>query len=92
MPATDDARAPSDISSFRVEPDGTLTLLNPIAAVIGIGASDEALSGNSRYLYARNALQGTISVFEVQNDGSLTRVQDILALPPGGAAIGIAAK
>jgi len=81
-----------DISSFRVEPDGTLILLNPIAAVIGVGASDEALSGNSRFLYARNALQGTISVFEVENDGSLTRLQDILALPPGGAAIGIAAK
>jgi len=81
-----------DISSFRVEPDGTLILLNPIAAVVGIGASDQTLSGNSNFLYARNALQGTISVFAVENDGSLTRLQDIVALPPGGAAIGIAAK
>ena len=67
-------------------------LLNPIAAVVGIGASDQTLSGNSNFLYARNALQGTISVFAVENDGSLTRLQDIVALPPGGAAIGIAAK
>ena len=81
-----------DISSFRVERNGTLTLLDPIAAVIGEGASDEALSNNSRYLYARNALQGTISVFRVENDGGLTRLQDVLAVPPGGAAIGIAAK
>jgi len=67
-------------------------LLNPIAAVIGIGASDQTLSINSRYLYARNAIQGTISVFRVGDDGSLTRIQDILAVPPGGAAIGIAGK
>jgi len=81
-----------DISSFRVNRDGTLALLNPIAAVIGVGASDQTLSVNSRYLYARNALQGTISVFRVESDGSLSRLQDVLALPPGGAAIGIAAK
>ena len=78
-----------DISSFRVAPDGTLSLLNPIAAVIGIGASDQALSGDSRYLYARNAIQGTINVFEVdRTNGTLTPIQVILGLPPGGAAIG----
>lgn len=81
-----------DISSFRVERDGTLVLLNSTAAVIGIGASDQALSLNSRFLYARNALLGTISVFRVGNDGALTPVQEVVALPPGGAAIGIAAK
>lgn len=81
-----------DISSFRVAPDGTLTLLNPTAAIIGVGASDETFSGNSKFLYARNAIQGTISVFAVENDGSLIRIQDIVALPPGGAAIGIAGK
>ncbi len=81
-----------DISSFRVEPDGTLVLLNPTAAILGVGASDQALSGNSQFLYARNALQGTISVFGVESDGSLTPIQTILAVPPGGAAIGIAAK
>lgn len=67
-------------------------LLNPTAAVIGIGASDQTLSLNSRYPYARNALQGTISAFRVENDGALTRIQDIVAVLPGGAAIGIAGK
>ena len=33
-----------DISSFLVNRDGTLVLLNSTAAVIGLGASDEALS------------------------------------------------
>ena len=81
-----------DISSFRVEPDGTIILLNSTAAFIGVGASDQTFSGNSKFLYARNALQGTISVFAVESDGSLTRLQDIVAVPPGGAAIGIAGK
>lgn len=81
-----------DISSFRVEPDGTLVLLDPSAAVIGIGASDQAFSGNSAFLYARNALLGTISVFAVTPDGALVPVQTIVALAPGGTAIGIAAR
>lgn len=81
-----------DISSFRVERDGTLVLQNPTAGLVGIGASDQTLSLNSRYLYARNALLGTITVFVVENDGSLTPRQTILAVPPGGAAIGLAGK
>jgi len=75
-----------------VAPDGTLVLLNSTAAFIGVGASDQTFSGNSKFLYARNALLGTISVFAVESDGSLTRLQDIVAVPPGGAAIGIAGK
>jgi 6-phosphogluconolactonase (cycloisomerase 2 family) len=80
-----------DISSYRVEPNGTLVLLNSTAGFIGIGASDQAISINSRYLYARNALQGTIAVFRIETDGSLIRLQDIVAVPPGGTAIGFAA-
>jgi len=82
-----------DISSYRVESDGTLLLLNSIAGTVGIGASDQTLSGDSHFLYARNALQGTISVFRVdQTNGTLTPIQTVTGLPPGGAAIGIAAK
>ncbi len=43
-------------------------------------------------MYARSASDGTISVFRVENDGALTRLQDIGGLPPGGGAIGIAAR
>ncbi len=56
-------------------------------------ASDQAMSVNSRYLYARNVLTGTISAFRVdQTDGALTPIQTIVGLPLGGAAIGIAAR
>ena len=84
-----------DISSFRVLPNGSLQLLNPIAdgGNTGIGASDEAMSGNSKYLYARNALQSSIDVYEVGSDGSLTPVQTVVDPRLGTlAAIGLAAK
>jgi len=81
-----------DISSYRVDQDGTTALINSTAGVVGVGASDEALSVNSQFLYARNALQGTISVFRVEADGSLTALQVIGGIPPGGAAIGLAAR
>ena len=86
----------NNISSYRVRPDGTMTLLEPIA-----GRTDElprpvaisedlTLSENSRYLYARNARDGDIFAFEVQSDGKLVEIQSLpAALPPGGA-IGVA--
>jgi len=51
------------VSSYRVGPDGSLELLNPQAATVGSGSSDVALSGDSRYLYVKNTLQGTVATF-----------------------------
>ena len=79
-----------DISSFRVEPDGTLVLLDPVAGTLGVLPIDEALSNNSHYLYARTLSDGRITAFAVQEDGSLTPIQTVGGLPPG--AIGLAAK
>ena len=82
-----------NISSYRVDSDGSLTLLDPNAGNTGgTGASDQALSGNSRFLYARNSVQGTISSFRVGDDGSLVPLQVVAAPNPAGAGIGIAAK
>ncbi|MGI9048443.1 MAG: lactonase family protein [Rubrobacteraceae bacterium] len=82
-----------NISSYRVDPDGSLTLLNPNAGNTGgAGASDQTLSGDSRFLYSRNSVQGTISSFRVENDGTLVPLQVVAAPDAGGAGIGIAAK
>jgi len=86
----------NNISSYRVRPDSTMTLLDPIAGradelprPVAI-AEDMTLSENSRYLYARNARDGDIFAFEVQPDGTLVEIQSLPgALPPGGA-IGVA--
>ncbi|HXI15931.1 MAG TPA: beta-propeller fold lactonase family protein [Chloroflexota bacterium] len=84
-----------DISSYRVAPDGVLTLLQPIAAVVGppeSGPADEALSQDSKFLYVRVISDGTIRAFKVDQDtGVLTPIQTLAGLPPL-SAIGIAAK
>jgi len=85
-----------DISSYRVNPDGTLALLQSIAADTGgLFPIDEALSGNSKYLYQRTlraptGAPGTIRAYRVEQDGTLTFLQSVEGLPPG--AIGLAAK
>ncbi len=84
-----------DLSSYRVEPDGTLILLQPVAAVLGppeSGPADQALSINSKVLYVRVVNEGTIAAFKVdQQTGALTPIQVIGGLPPF-MAIGLAAK
>lgn len=83
-----------DISSYRVEPDGTLVLLEPVAAVLGLpgsGPADQAMSFDSQYLYARVTSDGTIRALKVDvATGSLTPIQTVGGLPP--SAIGLAAK
>ncbi len=86
----------NNISSYRVDPDGTLTLLESNAGRVDelprpVAISEDlTLSENSRYLYARNARDGDIFAFEVQPNGKLVEIQNLpAALPPGGA-IGVA--
>jgi 6-phosphogluconolactonase (cycloisomerase 2 family) len=53
------------ISSYRVRPDGSLELLNSQAATVGSGSSDVALSRDSRFLYVKNTLEGTVTGFRI---------------------------
>lgn len=80
------------ISSYRVEPDGTLELLNPQAATVGSGSSDVALSGDSRYLYVKNTFLGTVTTFRIERDGALTQLDVDRDDSPGGGSVGLAAQ
>lgn len=62
------------LSSYRVRPDGSLELLNSEAATVGSGSSDLTLSGNSKFLYAKNSIEGTVTAFRVEDDGALTQI------------------
>lgn len=83
-----------DISSYTVAPDGTLALLQPIAApgVTEGGASDQAMSLNSHYLYLKynGGMSGQMTAYKVESNGTLTFIQGLTGLPLG--AIGLAAK
>ena len=78
------------ISSYRVRPDGSLELLNGQAATVGAGSSDVTLSGNSRYLYVKNSLQGTVTTFQIEDDGALAQIDQDRDASMGGGSIGIA--
>jgi 6-phosphogluconolactonase (cycloisomerase 2 family) len=64
------------IGVLNIDRDGTLFLLD-IAKAIG-GVIDEALSNNSRYLYALSSSNKTILGFQVGSDGGLTQIQSTI--------------
>ena len=80
------------VSSYTLGADGTLTLLNSVAANVGANSFpiDMALNNSSRYLYVlANGLQ-TVEAFSVAPDGSLTKIDSAGGLPFGTQ--GIAAR
>jgi 6-phosphogluconolactonase len=81
------------ISSYGIgSGDGTLTLINPIAANTGPDSAprDMALNTSSRFLYVQIGGGTAVASFRVGHDGSLTLIDTDEGLPFG--AQGIAAK
>jgi 6-phosphogluconolactonase len=74
----------STISSYRVDADGSLELLEPVAASTNLGQKgvrDEAITGDGRFLYALDADARRIYGWSVGEDGSLVPVGDADGLP-----------
>jgi 6-phosphogluconolactonase len=83
------------ISSYKVAPDGSLSLISEIAARTGNAPVDLAITPNNQYLYNVNAVDGTVSMFKIeQANGSLISLGEIGGLPHdgSGSAVGIAAR
>jgi 6-phosphogluconolactonase (cycloisomerase 2 family) len=79
------------ISSYRIEKNGAISLLEAQAGLTGEGSSpiDMALSKDGRFLYALGATSDTISIFRIQTDGSLEALGEV-SVPAG--AVGLAAR
>ena len=79
------------ISSYRIEKDGVISLLEAQAGLTGEGSSpiDMAFSNNGKFLYALGAASDTISIFQVREDGSLESLGSV-SVPAG--AVGLAAR
>jgi 6-phosphogluconolactonase (cycloisomerase 2 family) len=82
----------SNVSSYHVEPDGTITLLQGMAGFTGDGSApaDLSVSPDGHHLYVRNGTTATISSFKVRDDGTLAVRPLTTGLPP--AAVGLAAN
>lgn len=80
------------ISGYHVENGGSVTLLNSngITATTGVTPGDVTLSINSRFLYNLNSTSHSITLFSVNEDGSLDALGTVDGVPAG--AVGIAAK
>jgi 6-phosphogluconolactonase (cycloisomerase 2 family) len=80
----------SSVSGYRVNPDGSLTLLNPTAGLTGAGSrpADAAFSRNGLYLYVRSGGSETISAFRWQPDGSLASLGEVSVM---AGSVGLAA-
>jgi 6-phosphogluconolactonase len=80
------------ISSYRIDRDGRLVLLESVAGRTGAGGApvDMAVTRESRFLYALDGGTAGISAFRVQPGGDLEPVPGVSGLPR--AAVGIAAR
>jgi 6-phosphogluconolactonase len=85
--------ASGTISSYRINAeDGSLTLLDPVAANTGMNSApiDMTLSVNSRFLFVLLGGSQSVASFRIGGNGSLTLVDTAVGLPLG--AQGIVAK
>jgi len=84
--------ATSDISTYALHKDGSLTLLESEAADADL-PNDMAVARDhgSRFLYVLNSGNGTVGVFRIDDDGSLTSLGAVGGLPVDAGAQGLAA-
>jgi 6-phosphogluconolactonase (cycloisomerase 2 family) len=84
--------ATSDISSYRIGNDGSLTLLEAVAAAAEL-PNDMAVAGRNgnSFFYVLNSGAGTVGAFRINTDGSLTELGAVGGLPIDAGAQGLAA-
>lgn len=84
--------ATSNISSYTIDGNGNLTLLEEVAGT-GTLPNDLAVAvdGDASYLYVVNAGDGNVGAFRINSDFSLTSLGTFSGLPVDAGAQGLAA-
>lgn len=73
------------VTSFRLNHDGSLTLLAQTA--VGDAPIDVDFSAGDGFLYVLNGADDSISVLQAASNGSLTAVETITGLPAAGSGL-----
>lgn len=81
--------ASDNISSYSIGGDGSLSLLEPIAARTGKGSgpTDMDIDAGAEYLYALAPKLGVVRGFTVESNGGLTKLTSAGSLPPSASGI-----
>jgi 6-phosphogluconolactonase (cycloisomerase 2 family) len=77
------------ISSFQIEADGSLTLLDAQAGLTGDAPIDMALTNDGGILFSLAAAGALVDAFQVHSDGSLVHLGQV-SVPAG--SVGLAAR
>ena len=82
----------SAISSYAVQPNGKLTVVNASVPTLGAATCWHVVTPNGKYVYMSNAGSGTISGFAIGTDGALTPIAGtvVATLPSGSTNLDIA--
>jgi hypothetical protein len=86
--------ASANISGFAIGTTGILTPLpGPVVGTNPSGAVnlDLAITADGKFLYSLNSGNGSIGIFAIQKDGTLTNVTPVSGLPASAGFQGIAA-
>jgi 6-phosphogluconolactonase (cycloisomerase 2 family) len=86
--------ATSNISSYRVAHDGTLTLRQGVAAARAGGLPNDlavAQEGDNNFLYVLYSGTGTVGAYRINPNGTLTSLGEVGGLPVDAGAQGLAA-
>lgn len=86
--------ATSNISSYRIGNNGSLTLLKAVAAAKADGLPNDlavARDGNRSFLYVLYSGTGTVGAYRINGDGSLDPLGEVGGLPIDAGAQGLAA-
>jgi 6-phosphogluconolactonase (cycloisomerase 2 family) len=76
------------ITGYRIAMGGQLSRLDEdgVTGTTGDGPTDMALSPDGSVLYALNGAEGSVSTFEIERNGGLTRIGTVGGLPPVAVA------
>jgi 6-phosphogluconolactonase len=77
----------NSVSAYRVETDGSISLISGAAGATGEGPIDASVDNNGQYLYVLNGRTHNISAFAIQADGALISIGTFEGLPVGSAGI-----
>jgi DNA-binding beta-propeller fold protein YncE len=82
----------SAMSSYRVQPNGTLEAISVSVPTLGAANCWNAVTPDGRFVYASNSATSTISGFAVGSSGALTPIPGTIvgANPPGSTNLDVA--